>query len=211
MIQKRALSLTFLFIVILGTASHCLGDIYKYIDPEGVIHLTNVPTEHNVPYVLVMKEKRVLIPTKEEIAGNNHLTKEEISGYDDLIVKTSDKYRVDAALVKAIIKAESNFNHRAVSPVGARGLMQLMPATAASLQVEDSFHPGKNIEGGVRYLRYLMDLFSGNLPLVLAAYNSGENTVLRYKNRIPPYQETQTYVRRVLGYFSRYNGGNAVP
>jgi soluble lytic murein transglycosylase-like protein len=211
MIRKRVLSLIVSVIMILGTASVCLGDIYKYVDPEGVIHLTNVPTEHNVPYVLVMKEKRVIIPTKEEIAGNNHLTKEEISAYDDLIVKTSDKYRVDAALVKAIIKAESNFNHRAVSPVGARGLMQLMPATATSLQVEDSFHPEKNIEGGVRYLRYLMNLFNGNLPLVLAAYNSGENTVLRYKNRIPPYQETQTYVRRVLGYFSRYNSGNAIP
>jgi soluble lytic murein transglycosylase-like protein len=211
MVHKGALTIVFLLIVVLGTTSVSLGDIYKYVDPEGVIHLTNVPTEHDVPYVLILKEKRVLIPTKEEIAGNNHLTKEEISGYDDLIVKTSDKYRVDAALVKAIIKAESNFNHRAVSPVGARGLMQLMPATAASLQVDDSFHPEKNIEGGVRYLRYLMDLFNGNLPLVLAAYNSGENTVLRFKNRIPPYQETQTYVRRVLGYFSKYNSGNAVP
>jgi soluble lytic murein transglycosylase-like protein len=208
---QKGLTLAFTVIFILSLASVCLGDIYKYVDPEGVIHLTNVPTEHNVPYVLVMKEKRVLIPTKEEIAGNNQLTKDELSAYDDLIVKTSDKYRVDAALVKAIIKAESNFNHRAVSPVGARGLMQLMPATAASLQVEDSFHPEKNIDGGVRYLRYLMNLFNGNLPLVLAAYNSGENTVLRYKNRIPPYQETQTYVRRVLGYFSRYTSGNAVP
>ena len=208
---QKGLTLAFTVIFILSLASVCLGDIYKYVDPEGVIHLTNVPTEHNVPYVLVMKEKRVLIPTKEEIIGNHQLTKEELSAYDDLIVKTSDKYRVDAALVKAIIKAESNFNHRAVSPVGARGLMQLMPATAASLQVEDSFHPEKNIEGGVRYLRYLMNLFNGNLPLVLAAYNSGENTVLRYKNRIPPYQETQTYVRRVLGYFSRYTSGNAVP
>ncbi|MCL5808789.1 MAG: lytic transglycosylase domain-containing protein [Deltaproteobacteria bacterium] len=170
------------------------------MDPEGVVHLTNIPTEHNVPYVLVMKEKRVII----QIRG-------DISGYDELIAKTAEKYRVDSALVKAIIKAESNFNHRAVSPVGARGLMQLMPATAATLQVQDSFHPENNIEGGVRYLRYLMNLFKGNLPLVLAAYNSGENTVLRYKNRIPPYQETQTYVRRVLHYFSRYSSGNPVP
>ena len=208
MIHKGALSLIFLMIVILGAASICLGDIYKYVDPEGVIHLTNVPTEHNVPYVLVMKEKRVIIRQRRD---HRTQTKGEISGYDDLIAKTSEKYRVDSALVKAIIKAESNFNHRAVSPVGARGLMQLMPATAATLQVQDSFHPENNIDGGVRYLRYLMNLFNGNLPLVLAAYNSGENTVLRYNNRIPPYQETQTYVRRVLDYFSRYNSGNAVP
>ena len=200
MIRNGALSLIVPVIVILGTASICLGDIYKYVDPEGVTHLTNVPTEHNVPYVLVMKEKRIIIQIKGDI-----------SGYDDLIAKTSEKYRVDSALVKAIIKAESNFNHRAVSPVGARGLMQLMPATAATLHVQDSFHPENNIDGGVRYLRYLMNLFNGNLPLVLAAYNSGENTVLRYKNRIPPYQETQTYVRRVLDYFSRYSSGNPVP
>ena len=200
MIHNGALSLIVPVIVILGTASICLGDIYKYVDPEGVIHLTNVPTEHNVPYVLVMREKRIIIQIKGDI-----------SGYDDLIAKTSEKYRVDSALVKAIIKAESNFNHRAISPVGARGLMQLMPATAATLHVQDSFHPENNIDGGVRYLRYLMNLFNGNLPLVLAAYNYGENTVLRYKNRIPPYQETQTYVRRVLDYFSRYSSGNPVP
>ncbi|MBA4423932.1 MAG: lytic transglycosylase [Syntrophus sp. (in: bacteria)] len=199
-IYKKALSLIVPVIVILSVASICLGDIYKYVDPEGVVHLTNVPTDHNLPYVLVMKEKRVIIQMKGDI-----------SGYDDLITKTSEKYRVDSALIKAIIKAESNFNHRAVSPVGARGLMQLMPATAATLQVQDSFHPETNIDGGVRYLRYLMNLFNGNLPLVLAAYNSGENTVLRYKNRIPPYQETQSYVRRVLDYFSRYSSGTPVP
>jgi len=208
MIHKGVLSLISLVIVILGAVSICLGDIYKYVDPEGVIHLTNVPTEHNVPYVLVMKEKRVLLQIREDITSQ---MKGDVSGYDDLIAKTSKKYRIDSALVKAIIKAESNFNHRAVSPVGARGLMQLMPATAATLQVQDSFHPENNIDGGVRYLRYLMNLFNGNLPLVLAAYNSGENTVLRYKNRIPPYQETQTYVRRVLDYFSRYSSGNPVP
>ncbi|MBU1184159.1 MAG: transglycosylase SLT domain-containing protein, partial [Proteobacteria bacterium] len=112
------------------------------MDAEGVIHLTNVPTESDVPYILVMKEKRVIF----QLGG-------DITRYDDLINRTAEKYHVDSALVKAIIKAESNFNHRAVSPVGARGLMQLMPATAATLQVQDSFHPEKNIDGGVRYLR----------------------------------------------------------
>lgn len=180
--------------------SDCRGDIYKYVDAQGVIHITNVPTEPNIPYVLVLREKRVII----ELKG-------PITDYEDLIVKASERYRVDPALVKAVIKAESNFNHRAVSPVGARGLMQLMPATAARLQVEDSFHPENNIDGGVRYLRYLMNLFNGNLPLVLAAYNAGENTVLRYNNRIPPYQETQTYVRRVLDYFDKYSSAKRIP
>lgn len=191
----------FLVLVVLFLmASPCRADIYKYTDAEGVIHLTNVPTEHNVPYVLVMREKRVILQLKGDIAL-----------YDDLIAQASERYRIDSALVKAVIKAESNFNHRAVSPVGARGLMQLMPATAATLQVKDSFHPGTNIDGGVRYLRYLMNLFNGNLPLVLAAYNAGENAVMRHNNRIPPYPETQTYVKRVLNYFDGYSKRNSTP
>ena len=181
-------------------ASPCQADIYKYTDAEGVIHLTNVPTEPDVPYVLVMREKRVIIQLKGDVAP-----------YDDLITRASERYRVDSALVKAVIKAESNFNHRAVSPVGARGLMQLMPATAATLQVKDSFHPETNIDGGVRYLRYLMNLFNGNLPLVLAAYNAGENAVIRHNNRIPPYPETQTYVKRVLNYFNGYSKRSVTP
>jgi soluble lytic murein transglycosylase-like protein len=199
MTPKWTLSLFVSAIVIFGTAMTGRGDIYKYVDPEGVIHLTNVPTQHNVPYVLIMREKRVIIQLK----GDSTL-------YDDLIAKASEKYRVDSTLIKAIIKAESNFNHRAVSPMGARGLMQLMPATAVTLQVKDSFHPENNIDGGVRYLRYLMNLFNGNLPLVLAAYNAGENAVLRYNNRIPPYQETQTYVKRVLHHLNSYNSGNRI-
>jgi soluble lytic murein transglycosylase-like protein len=111
---------------------------------------------------------------------------------------------VDYALVKAVIKAESNFNPAAISRVGAKGLMQLMPGTAYALRVNDSFHPEDNIEGGVRYLRYLLDLFHGDLHLALAAYNAGEKTVFRYRG-IPPYPETRIYVQRVLRYFQQYS------
>ena len=190
--NKKLLPLFFIGIS-LSLASDVHSDIYRYTDEEGVIHITNVPTEANVPYVLVMKEKRVTF----NITG-------KISDYDTIIEKVSEKYDMDSTLVKAIIKAESNFNKKAVSPVGAKGLMQLMPATAASLQVADSFHPENNIEGGVRYLRYLFKLFKGNLPLVLAAYNAGENTVMRYNNMIPPYNETRNYVKRVLNYLEQY-------
>ncbi len=177
----------------LSAAPRAYSDIYRYTDDEGIIHITNMPTETGVPYVLVMREKRVLF----KLPG-------KISDYDAIIDQVSEKYNVDSTLVKAVIKAESNFNHKAVSPVGARGLMQLMPATAASLQVADSFHPESNIDGGVRYLHYLSGLFKGNLPLVLAAYNAGENAVMRYNNRIPPHKETQTYVKRVLAYLEQY-------
>lgn len=191
---RTSLFLSILFVIWGQFPPVCHADIYKYVDSNGTIHLTNVPTDPKIPYLLVMREKRVRI----QLPG-------AFTRYDDLITHTSAKYDLDSSLVKAIIKAESNFNHRAVSPAGARGLMQLMPATATSLQVTDSFHPANNIDGGVRYLRYLMRLFDGNLPLVLAAYNAGENAVLRYNHRIPPYPETQTYVKRVLHYFQEYN------
>jgi soluble lytic murein transglycosylase-like protein len=171
-----------------------LGDIYKYVDPEGIIHLTNVPTNPRIKYEVVLKEKRVLFKVKPA----------EMNKYDHLISKASEKYNVESALVKAVIKAESNFNHQAVSPKGARGLMQLMPATATSLQVRDSFHPENNIEGGVRYLRYLLNLFKGDLSLALAAYNAGEAAVTRNHYSIPPYRETRTYVQRVLHYLGQY-------
>lgn len=170
------------------------ADIYKYADEEGVIHLTNVPTESNVVYVLLIKEKRVHFSSN--ISQN-------ITKYDELIVRTSEKYKMDPALIKAVIKAESNFNHQAVSRKGARGLMQLMPATANALQVQDVFHPESNVEGGVRYLKYLMNLFKGDLSLALAAYNAGEGAVMRYGS-IPPFQETRTYIQRVMNYLDLY-------
>ncbi|MGA3208866.1 MAG: lytic transglycosylase domain-containing protein [Syntrophales bacterium] len=181
-------------LMILSIASPASADIYKYEDAQGVIHLTNVPTESGVKYVLIMREKRILLDSK---LGYN------ISQYDDLINKASEKHKIEPALIKAIIKAESNFNHRAVSRKGARGLMQLMPATASSLQVQDSFHPENNIEGGVKYLRYLLNYFNGNLPLALAAYNAGENAVIRHRG-VPPYRETQVYIQRVLSYLDKY-------
>lgn len=165
------------------------ADIYMRVDDSGVIHLTNVPTADKAEYTLVWKEKRVIIDPQVNT-----------DKYDQLIARTAAKYNLDKALIKAVIKAESNFNHRAVSRAGARGLMQLMPATAHALNVQDAFHPESNIEGGVRYLHYLLRLFNGNLSLALAAYNAGEGAVIRYNYRIPPFKETQQYVKRVFKY-----------
>ena len=110
------------------------------------------------------------------------------------------RHGVDPDLVHAVIRAESAYNPRARSHAGACGLMQLMPATARRFGVRDIWEPAQNIRGGVTYLRFLLDRFEGDIRLVLAAYNAGEGAVAKYGNRIPPYRETRTYVRRVLGY-----------
>ena len=180
------------FIITAANVAH--ADIYKYVDKEGVLHLTNVPSDHNAKYVMILKEKRILFQPNIDV-----------NKYDDLITKAANKFKLDSALIKAVIKAESNFNHRAVSPVGAQGLMQLMPKTASDLKVEDSFHPEKNIEGGARYLRYLLNTYKGDLTLALAAYNAGEKAVAKYNYNVPPYRETQNYVKRVFSFYKSYS------
>lgn len=124
------------------------------------------------------------------------------TSFEALIRSCARKYRLDEDLIKAVIKAESNFKPHAVSPAGAKGLMQLMDGTARSLGVRNSFDPGQNIEGGVRFLRQLLDRF-GSVSLALAAYNAGPGAVEKYGG-IPPYRETQTYVPRVISLWERY-------
>jgi soluble lytic murein transglycosylase-like protein len=126
------------------------------------------------------------------------------SRYDHVIRAVAALYEVDFALVKAVIRAESNFNPRAVSPKGARGLMQLMPATARQHRVRNIHSPRENIMGGVEHLRMLLDRYAGNVPLTLAAYNAGSGAVEKAGRRIPRYPETQEYVRRVLEFRLAY-------
>jgi len=113
------------------------------------------------------------------------------------------KHGVDFALIKAMIRAESGFNPNAISKKGAKGLMQLMPQTAARMNVSNVFNPKENIEGGVRYFKYLLSLFNNDLRLSLAAYNAGENIVSQL-GTIPPYRETVDYVRKVLSFYQTY-------
>ena len=128
----------------------------------------------------------------------------DLAAIPDYIKAAAQRYRLSESLIAAVISVESNWDHEAVSPKGARGLMQLMPQTASSLGVRNAFDPKQNIEGGVRHLRYLIDRYPGNLALAIAAYNAGEGAVDRYRG-IPPYAETQDYVRKVL----QLNGGGS--
>jgi len=186
-----ALLLGMLTLGVLHTAVPAHADIYRYTDENGVMHITNLPTSSD--YKLWIKERRVIIR-----AGI------DMTKYGPLIQKASDKYKVDYSLVKAVIKAESNFNHKAVSPKGAQGLMQLMPATASDLGVEDPFSAEDNVRGGTRYLRAMIDRY-GDWKHALAAYNAGPGAVDQYGG-IPPYRETREYVERVLHYYRRYDG-----
>jgi soluble lytic murein transglycosylase-like protein len=126
---------------------------------------------------------------------------------DGWVTAAAARYGLDPRLMVAIMRQESSFNSRAVSPKGARGLMQLMPATAARFGVRDMMDPVQNIEGGAQYLRFLLDTFNGNVELALAGYNAGENAVARYGNRVPPYRETVDYVQRISAHYNRLTNG----
>jgi soluble lytic murein transglycosylase len=169
------------------------ADIYMYIDENGVMHFTNAPTASDRDYKVYLREVR-------RNSSNFHTTDK----YDELITTASERYGVDSRLVKAIIKAESDFNPRAVSKKGAMGLMQIMPENFQHLDIQNPFDPKENIMGGTRYFKYLYDRFEGKLTLSLAAYNAGPTTVDNYNKTIPPYRETEQYVRRVLRYYRNY-------
>lgn len=186
---------------------HCLGmlgaflwispavfaDVYVYKDHNGVMTFTNVPT--HTGFRRVFKERN----------GPRTAASSFNASYDSLIRTASGRHSVDADLIRAIIKTESDFNAAARSQKGAMGLMQLMPDTARLHNVLDAYDPGENVEGGVRHLKMLLDRYQGNLELSLAAYNAGSGAVERHRG-IPPFAETREYVRRVLQFYDSYRG-----
>jgi hypothetical protein len=164
-------------------------EIYQFIGPNGSISLTNVPSDSRYRKIEVESSRFHATLSEQEL--------------EPVIRRHSSQHRLHPALIRAVIKAESGFDPRAVSRSGAIGLMQLMPQTAVRLDVRDMYDPDDNVGGGTKYLRQLLDRFHGNLPLALAAYNAGENAVDHYQ-ALPPFDETRQYVRKVLRYYRTF-------
>ncbi len=191
MINGRLLLSIVVCVCGLAFASSVRGEIYSFTDEKGVIHFTNHPVDQR--YVLL--EEGAVGKARAAPAAREKQFDEQINHFADL-------YRVEAAFVKAVIKAESNFNPSAISSAGAIGLMQLMPQTAEILGVENPYNPRENINGGVKYLGLLLDEF-GSHHLAAAAYNAGENNVKKYGG-IPPFNQTQNFVKVVMVYYRDY-------
>jgi soluble lytic murein transglycosylase-like protein len=202
--RRWTMSIFIAAVALLAGARPALADIYMFKDERGVVHFTNIPTadkrfklvrkeEGTSPYARNAGMPQVFLPPAEAIRK-----------FSPLIESASRTHGVDVALVHAVISAESGYNPSALSKAGARGLMQLMPDTARRYGVQNINDPMENINGGVRYLRDLLAMFNGNLELAVAAYNAGENAVIRHGHKIPPYAETVHYVPKVLGFYRKF-------
>jgi hypothetical protein len=168
-----------LILIVWSFSASCHADIYKYVDEDGVIHLTNMPNGDH--FKKIMSENIV----------------DRRSSYNQMIRSASFKYDIEPSLIKALITVESNWDSSAVSKKGAIGLMQIMPATATDMKIINPYDPGQNIEAGTRYLRFMLDRFEGNLALALAAYNAGPTTVEK-SGGVPAIAETRNYIKKVL-------------
>jgi soluble lytic murein transglycosylase-like protein len=189
----------YLPITFAGTISSII--VYKYIDAQGVIHLTNQPPPS--PQQLLYARSYLIYPYQPP-SNPRPKTILPHQNYAPLIAAAAQQVQLPTALLQAVIQVESAYNPQAVSPKGAVGLMQLMPATAKRYGVIDRTDPAANLQGGARYLRDLLTLFNEDLTLALAAYNAGEQAVKKYDNKIPPYQETINYVNKVRKLYERF-------
>lgn len=196
------------------------ADIYKYVDAAGNVYFTDTPLQGSRYKLEWHRESRrvareVVAPrpesniaargrviTSPSVATLSQSQSQRRELYHHLVLANARRYGLSPSLLHAIIRAESAYNPTAVSRAGAQGLMQLMPGTAARYGVKDSFDPVENIRGGSAYLRDLLDMFDQDVKLALAGYNAGEGAVIKHGRQIPPYAETQDYVRKVLSFYA---------
>jgi soluble lytic murein transglycosylase-like protein len=191
-------------LTLVALTSPALADsTYRFEDQDGVVHYTNVPSDPRYSFVRKDPASEAPRPPASEAAGG---APRGLRVFAELIRTTAERHGVDTRLVEAIVQVESAGNPSAVSPKGARGLMQLMPERAQELGVRNSFDPQQNVDGGVRHMRDLLQRFGGDVTLALAAYNAGEAAVRAHRG-VPPYTETREYVRRVR---ALYDGARAL-
>lgn len=174
------------------------ADVYKYVDSEGHVYLTDRPPHDG--YQLILKTRKGWREPRINYRG----LEANRSRYAPIIAEAARAERLPEALVHAVVTAESAYDAEAVSSAGAVGLMQLMPDTAKRFGVRDRRNPADNVRAGTRYLALLLEQFDNNLALALAGYNAGENAVEKYGRTIPPYPETRTYVNKVLKLYKDY-------
>ena len=187
----------------LGQASLSSADIFSFSAENGSVSLSNYPTDGRYTLLLASPAKQ-----PQQVSSSTNATPaappSAALSFAPLVNEAAQANTLDAALLHAVITAESGYQPDAVSPKGARGLMQLMPETAKRYGVSNLNDPAQNISGGARYLKDLLKMFDNDLPLTLAAYNAGENAVFRYGRKIPPYRETANYVKKVLELYTDY-------
>ena len=176
--------------------------ISSFMDANGVIHFTNVPSDPR--YVKMVPVSYRPPAASARVSPRTSKFGRFPEHFVSLVEEAALEHSVDSDLLKAVITAESGYDPHAVSSKGAVGLMQLMPATARRYGVRNLYDPAQNIRGGAKYLRDLMRKYNNDLSLTLAAYNAGEQAVVRYGNRIPPFRETRLYVPRVIGLYQQY-------
>ncbi|MDO9214819.1 MAG: lytic transglycosylase domain-containing protein [Methylococcales bacterium] len=190
-------------------STEATADVFKFVDGSGHVFYTDQP--RNKLYKRIIKTP-IHVPSAKNNSGSPFmaamLKRHTFSGvnkarYSELIADAAQRHQVDEKLLHAVIQTESAYNSTAISSAGATGLMQLMPATALRFGVTDRNDPDQNVEGGTRYLKHLITMFGPRLDLAIAAYNAGENAVIRHNNTIPPYRETQDYVRQVLALYKQ--------
>lgn len=192
---------TLLVLGVVALPTFAQADIYRYVDKDGVIHFTSRKGSSKATLYARDKAGRPTAWRASRPPSDRDIAR--YSRYDAYIRQAAAIYQIPEQLVRAVIKVESDYDPNAVSSAGARGLMQLMPATAQRLQVHDIDDPRENIFGGVRFLRILANTFNGDLALTVAAYNAGEDAVIRHRG-IPPFSETQRYVAKVTHFYGRY-------